>query len=758
METLFYILILIFAQTEAEEKCFRIRTQIMIENEESDLGYISTMYREIEMQKKNGEIRNSTANLILESLSRMSHGWCKPELTEEDQGRQKRSLALAIAALVSLGTLILGPAIAALLHEITENTKWRKVEKINGIRTMRWMEDMEKRLIASQRVEEILASIMLHESIMSDLLQHTDKSSLNRTWRKVFKILIETYTKNGFSAAAPEDIKVADNDNLLPNEVYRYTVTVHINDNCKDAKIKIKAVGIIPSLECCKPHEDNNITSVNGYIKLKTEDNNTCIFTGNNTVKLADNSIFSLSNSMMGPCQSNLLDFKTHKNTLLMHPNHDRAYMRIRCEGNKEVKRIIFKDELVAPPARCTTWVMGNKRKKPDMDNDFTGVTEEYINSEDGSKIEGNINMTRDSIIFLPFKALNDLEGKRDEYISLFESVLYMDNEKHQQGSDLINLAIGGACILALVVLYLMWYKMRRKRQPVPRIAIWHAQGEQQNGNTTLKEEDHAEIRKLLERRHSESEEEQGSHRRRSWNDCHTEKRQYKEEKKDKEHQDQGRRTSKEPHPDGHQHKEEDKNREENGGDREVPEYSEAHYDVPRIFYDGHLYEYVEYHDDIVLMETESKKITSNRNSMEKDKMENKKDEGEENSKVVFKIETKDYVNQLKAEAADEERHGEQGEKGLEEEDRMEDEELEEPNLLEEEGLNEEDFLEVESQPEDLKREEEGLNEENFLEVETQPEDLNRDNTISIFQGSLHNQMLKELHTRFMAMKHLHNL
>ena len=28
----------------------------MIENEESDLGYISTMYREIEMQKKNGEI------------------------------------------------------------------------------------------------------------------------------------------------------------------------------------------------------------------------------------------------------------------------------------------------------------------------------------------------------------------------------------------------------------------------------------------------------------------------------------------------------------------------------------------------------------------------------------------------------------------------------------------------------------------------------------------------------------------------------
>ena len=190
MEFLIYFLTLVFVQTKAGDDCFRIRKQIMIENEESSLGYIATMFKEIEMQKENAEIRNSTANLILESLSRMSHGWCKPELKEDEHRRQERSLALAIAALISLGTFILGPAISALLHELTENTKWRRVEKINGIKTIRWMEEVEKRLVASEKVEEILASIMLHESIMSDLLQHTDKRSLNRTWEKVFKVLI----------------------------------------------------------------------------------------------------------------------------------------------------------------------------------------------------------------------------------------------------------------------------------------------------------------------------------------------------------------------------------------------------------------------------------------------------------------------------------------------------------------------------------------------------------------------------------------
>ena len=62
-------------QTPGNE-CYRIRKKILIENEETDLGYITTMWREIEQQKKDHKIRLSTATLIQASLERMSHDWC----------------------------------------------------------------------------------------------------------------------------------------------------------------------------------------------------------------------------------------------------------------------------------------------------------------------------------------------------------------------------------------------------------------------------------------------------------------------------------------------------------------------------------------------------------------------------------------------------------------------------------------------------------------------------------------------------------
>ena len=150
-KALLFFLALFNSNRGSGEQCFRIRKQILIEHEETTLEYIATMYKEIERQRSQGEIRNSTSKLILESLSRMSNGWCKPDL-EKENTRQERSLALAIAALVSLGTFILGPAIAALLNEITENTKWRKDAAHKGIKTIEWMEDMEKKLVASQKV------------------------------------------------------------------------------------------------------------------------------------------------------------------------------------------------------------------------------------------------------------------------------------------------------------------------------------------------------------------------------------------------------------------------------------------------------------------------------------------------------------------------------------------------------------------------------------------------------------------------------
>ena len=50
------------------------------------------------------------------------------------------------------------------------------------------LKEFEKRLNAYERVEEILASIMLHESIMSDLLQRSEKQT-DRTWKKISYII-----------------------------------------------------------------------------------------------------------------------------------------------------------------------------------------------------------------------------------------------------------------------------------------------------------------------------------------------------------------------------------------------------------------------------------------------------------------------------------------------------------------------------------------------------------------------------------------
>ena len=782
MEFLIYFLTLVFVQTKAGDDCFRIRKQIMIENEESSLGYIATMFKEIEMQKENAEIRNSTANLILESLSRMSHGWCKPELKEDEHRRQERSLALAIAALISLGTFILGPAISALLHELTENTKWRRVEKINGIKTIRWMEEVEKRLVASEKVEEILASIMLHESIMSDLLQHTDKRSLNRTWEKVFKVLIEIYTKNGFSKAAPEDIRLVDNDSLLPNEVYHYTVIAHTNDNCKYAKIKIKAVGIIPSLECFKPHEDNDFTSRKGFIKLKTDKENMCIFTGNSTVKLADNSTFSLSNSIVGPCQNTLLDFKTHKNTLLIHPIHDRAYMMIRCEGNKEVKNVIFKDELVVPPAGCITWVMENKRKKPELQKDFTGVHEDYISSEDGSKIEGNINVTKKSIIFLPFTELADLRSKtEEEYMSFFESFLSDAKEEQPEENNFNNFAIGMACTLALVAIYLMWHKIRKRRQLVAHSAEWHVQGNLQNEPKTL-EVDLEEITELLKRIHSDSEEESGSHRSRSNDVCHKEERKHKAEERNKEQKEYRRRSSVQRLFGGHEPKEEDYNIEEELKDEETENNSETYYNVPRIFHEGNIYECIEYHDDMFFMEAETKKNdTSKTNTMRKRKMEDKGTEGDENKKSISNDASEKEGEQVKEEVQYEEmsvfkstkdkddatktKENDNINKVPEMEGEQVKEEPHEKEMSKDKHTKERDNATKEKENDNINRKDKDSSKNlKAGDKKGYSEDLERNkikekkhNTGETYQGSLHEQMLKELHTRFLAMKHLHN-
>ena len=318
------------------------------------------------------------------------------------------------------------------------------------------------------------------------------------------------------------------------------------------------------------------------FTALYKPDDGGCIYTGNNTVKLADNSTLSLSNSVYGPCQNNLLDFITHKNTLLIHPNHDRAYMRIRCKGNKEVKQVIYKDELVALPLKCMTWVAETKKKDPDIEKDFIGVEEEYINSEDGSKIEGNINMTRNAIIFLPFKTLSDLDGKEkktEEYLSFMKTILADEYEEQKQGSKFTYIIIGMAVMLVLAATCVTLRKIKGRANSMSYSA--YAQREQQKKELEEKQE---EIRELLVRRYRDSAEEDGSHRRRSSDGWDT-----------KEPEDM--------YENDNQDFDEDKKQE--GKSRHDEESLYEHYEVPRILFGLQIHEY---HDDIVLIKPETEK------------------------------------------------------------------------------------------------------------------------------------------------------
>ena len=581
---------------------------------------------------------------------------------------------------------------------------------------------------------------------------------------------------NGFSKVAPEDINFEDEDNLLPHEVYHYTVIVHTNDNCSNAKIKIKAVGIIPDSDCLKPHKDNPTTTTKGYIKLSTENNNTCIFTGNNTVTLADKSIFSLSNSIIGPCQNHLLNFKTHKNTLLLHPKHDRAYMTIGCEGNKDLKQVIYKDEMVVPPSKCSVWVTDTKKKKLDMERDFIEVEEEFINSEDGSKIEGNVNMTRNSIIFLPFKALIDLE-KRDEeneeYVAFINSIFNEareEREENQQGSKLFNITIVVTCTLVLVLLCCTLWKIKQRTPTVAHLTIWHTQGgDQQNGQATLEEKE--ETRELLERKHSEKEQrEPYSHRRRPCNDTYLKESQTKVEDRYNDEKNRSKGTE-ESLKDSH-HKVDDKNFEERNSSKEMAENLEEHYDVPRILYgrehNMHVYEYL---DDTVFFMSESEKNASNETIMETVTLENKTSEKDENSKNTRNINkmgaafeaqnSKENRNQLETKGA-------QHEETLDNEPTTPVQEQASNNKRSEDPTQSHKDEEQKTEPLDLEREnQEKMENEEIYETmvaesssqaEKNRNDIEKNQYEDISHGSLHDRMLKELHSRFLAMQHLHNL
>ena len=238
---------------EDQSPCYMIRRKVILHHEESTLTYISQMWTEVKQQQRDKTVRNSTAEMLLQSLERMTQGWCDPSHTKVS----KRSLTAVLAIIFAFGSLILGPAISAVLQEISHNTEWRISQAEKGLETEKILAEFEKRLKANSRVEEILASILLHESIMRDLLSNTDS---NRTWKKIFKHQIEEFKKLGL-IEQHEDLILGRKENLLPTGTYKLRATVHKNRDCGETKITIKAIGLIPDKKCLQLHKSSRKTS-----------------------------------------------------------------------------------------------------------------------------------------------------------------------------------------------------------------------------------------------------------------------------------------------------------------------------------------------------------------------------------------------------------------------------------------------------------------------------------------------------------------
>ena len=423
--------------------------------------------------------------------------------------------------------------------------------------------------------------------------------------------------------------------------------------------------------------------------------------------------------------------------------------MKIRCKGNKEVKQVIYKDELVALPLKCMTWVAETKKKDPDIEKDFIGVEEEYINSEDGSKIEGNINMTRNAIIFLPFKTLSDLDGKEkktEEYLSFMKTILADEYEEQKQGSKFTYIIIGMAVMLVLAATCVTLRKIKGRANSMSYSA--YAQREQQKKELEEKQE---EIRELLVRRYRDSAEEDGSHRRRSSDGWDT-----------KEPEDM--------YENDNQDFDEDKKQE--GKSRHDEESLYEHYEVPRILFGLQIHEY---HDDIVLIKPETEK---NGKLIEDEKMGSKEEAKKGDNKNEEQRNTK--------EPNDEDQKSESGPPSeLQLHEYCDDIGLIKTEIEKKENLKKIEKIEIEKSDGKEERNNEGqtnkkeptdgdqktetkedsklkegdsLQREKDTDLGRKEQEYERNEFVDSHQASLHSRMLKELHKRFISMKHLHNL
>ena len=528
----------------------------------------------------------------------MSHGWCDPSFKslKKENKKEKRSISTILATIFALGSLIIGPAIGSVLLEISHNTKWRITELRREMETAHLLIDLEKRITANAKVEEILASIFLHESIMSDLLQHSDNKELNRTWKRILKYQIKEYVAAGFTKNTVEEV-LGSAESLLPKGTYKIEATVHKNKDCGETKITIKAVGLVPDKSCLRRYIDQG--DEDDITRLQTNTPGICIFAGKESTLLADNSTFITSNTIVGPCNNTAtFEFRIKENTILVRPKSSRGYMSTSCtkgRTRKFIKKILYRDRLYVLPIHCNTWISNEKKRTINPQTDYLQSEEIFISATDGK--ETTAGTTHPTMLFFAVEEVKDLGAKdkvflRDKnYLNDFLDSIASRDPAHQEETDNIKIRtlVTVLTVLVLGVVMVIFCRMRKRIKSIPYLTIKYLRGEEPKKDDDVEERtteaaEHEFVR-LLMMKDTQGDEQKGN--KGETETMEGESDEYGDNKPTRFH---------EKHTDGQREKgmktrtvtihEEPSN--SDGGDKikhEQDDSAETHYDLPRILF-----------------------------------------------------------------------------------------------------------------------------------------------------------------------------
>ena len=98
------------------------------------------------------------------------------------------------------------------------------------------------------------------------------------------------------------------------------------------------------------------------------------------------------------------------------------------------------------------------------MEKDYFQAKETFIGAENGEVIKGNMDISKDSIIFLPFVKVDDLKEKTKTSFDLpfLQSIFLDPPNKQTKGRSYINIVIT-VLIMTAIMISLVMLEMEKK-------------------------------------------------------------------------------------------------------------------------------------------------------------------------------------------------------------------------------------------------------------------------------------------------------